>query len=175
MEQVLNENLKIDWRNELQQINTLRNQFKQIDPQYAILTNGLFILSHELMNTFAIDENYFRKNLYYSEISESNFSENTSFEDVIRFIREVMIQRPLNHDRDHMGGALNYSIEGYKETMRDHENILKNARDLNNRSFFPAPFKGLGKDNKQKLISQAFTRFWDNFLEIIEPVLKNRS
>jgi hypothetical protein len=143
----------IDWWQILVQLNELRLTIKETDPNdYKILTNALFILSHELINVTPYKYNTFIR-------YQGHLPEDATFTDVIRLIQQSMI-KSTSQPRTLF----------YKINFRDHEFILKGVTDELGTPFIPENFVKLSLENKQKAIGIGYQRFWDYFLTLISKL-----
>lgn len=114
----------LDWGVFLHQINALRNRVKnQNENASKILTNGLFILCHELLNVSYPGKIYEVYRVYQKtgEGRSDYLPDKATFDDVIRHIKKCMAL---------VLWRINRSDDEYKIDYRDHEFILKNVTDL---------------------------------------------
>lgn len=153
-ERFIKEKWGIDWRAHLQDINQKRLSFKETDQNaFKLLTNGLFLLSHELTNITG--SNILKDGILLIWAEDKD---NIQFSDIIETLPQTM-----KHGTETLKRNLHY-----KEDIRDFERALQGIYDPNGVLFLPdrEDFSKLTVDEKQKTVSDGFARFWKYFLEL---------
>ncbi len=175
MEWAIKEGLKLDWKGHLDKIYFLRETMDPKSNKYKIISNGLFILSHELFNVMAYYLNL--TNNYEEILGAVKNLQPRSFRDMILIIKQSMMEvtwlpREAVHSEKNR-------VTGYKVTHRDHEFILKgNVTDTKGKPLWVsdwADYKShLPQDRdkrgqmKSELVRDGYGRFWDTFLNILD-------
>jgi hypothetical protein len=148
---------KIKWQDHLQSVNKIRNTLRSTRPNdHKILTNGLFILSHELAN------------VVINALLPSQ-SPPPKFVDIIEVVKDSMkIYTPTTGRQTHL--YLMDTLSGYKADHRDHEFILKDVKDQNGVGLLPSKeeWKKLNNEQKMKSVQDGYEKFWTLFLKIIQ-------
>ncbi len=152
IEQLLKEDIDVNWRTHLLEINKLRLKLSEQEDRnsYAILTHGLFILTHEFFNVS-------RDLKKYSTLPQNK----RSFINILMMVKNSMVEDTKGMHR---------KMVLYAQDFKDFEFILRNVRDLHGNLILPdkSQFKKFDSEKKQKLVSKGYKKFWDTFLHILK-------
>ncbi|HXF90444.1 MAG TPA: hypothetical protein VNJ29_00775 [Candidatus Nitrosotenuis sp.] len=162
-ERYFSQNYGLNVSKELKKVNEIRLLLKERDlNDYQILTNGLFILSHELFNVSAwIKYKSLPKPLTFIHLLQAiKESMQTAVE-----IFPRLESKSSSFTKDELALALKY-----KQDFRDHEEILKNVKDKDGNFLKPPKddWSKLSATQKTKTIVEAYEKFWNYFIEIIK-------
>lgn len=167
----------VDWPRWLKFANQVRLAWKdKNDNYYRILTNGLFILSHELFNVMRKTRDFSDDKVEgYDVLSSTYIPENSGFFDIIDYIRDNMIAFTLNIKR---------SSFLYKVDYRDFEYAVRDITNLDRKPLLPHKSSLLKTesssetDNKtateamhaeyHKALAHAYVEFWKMFTQLLQ-------
>lgn len=141
---------------------------------YKILTNGLFILTHEIFNVIFDSRSLLSLADFSSNLAKTQQgNEKSLLKNFLAEIKENMSKAALDLPRDFILQLGLRQPGGYKIDYRDHEFILKNTVDLTGEPFFKIDFeetltKEERGEKKQEVIAKGYQRFWDTFLAIVQ-------
>jgi hypothetical protein len=132
---------------------------------YKVLTQGLFILIHEVHNIFKIENDlYVLPDSFFAADFSSKIANNNLYE-AIKALADSMQNLVKDLKRD----------SSYRENLRDNEGILygyesgvKKSLHDDEGAFIPSNFKSLTDEKKQEVIADAYKRFWDYFLKVAQ-------
>jgi hypothetical protein len=143
MEELLLKKHGIVWHDDLKKIDAVRDLLRKSDPNsYKILTNGLFILSHELFQVSPQG--------YDTIISGKYLPKKAKFPHVLSYIIKTMI------------------TSGHAVTQKDHEFILRGIKDKHKANLLPDKEKwdALSDQEKMPILQKAYKTFWSLFVSI---------
>lgn len=135
-------------------------EWKQSRNQAKVLRDGLFILSHEFLNSVINYQYIFKKNWYLiKKISDPK----EKFIKLISLVKADMI----NHAQSNRKGDAFFMgrLMGYKTDHRDHEYILQNDLVKSNRRTVT-----MSPEDKQVVVQEEYNNFWDTFIALIEDL-----
>ncbi len=143
----------LNWCKYLRKINHYRMTQEKSNPEnFVLLTNGLFILCHELIN---VAEGRYNTFIQFQRI----LPQKAAFTDVISYIQKSMMNAVVN--------KCNISKNYYYLSSKDHEFVLKQM----GQKFLPSSYKGSSKDEKREFLRQGYKEFWNLFLKLVSLVV----